>query len=46
MRSSFAFAFSFAIVGQPTEILFDGAYNLPGFAFDFIYVQHTFLLLL
>jgi hypothetical protein len=31
----FARALGFMIVGQPTEILFDGADNLPGFAFDF-----------
>jgi hypothetical protein len=42
----FALAFSFVIVGQSTEILFDGAYNLPGFAFDFIHVQHIFPLFL
>jgi hypothetical protein len=42
----FALAFSFVIVGQLTEILFDGPHNLPGFAFDLIYVQHIFLLLL
>jgi hypothetical protein len=42
----FALAFGFVIVGQPTKVLFDGAYNLPGFAFDFIVVQHTFFSLL
>jgi hypothetical protein len=37
----FALAFSFVIVGQPTDILFDCADNLPGFAFDFIHVQRS-----
>jgi hypothetical protein len=40
----FALALGFMIVGQPTEILFDAAYNLPGFAFDFTFAQHTFSL--
>jgi hypothetical protein len=40
----FALALGFVIVGQPTEILFDGAYNLSGFAFDFTFAQHTFSL--